>query len=125
MAADMHYVRDVYVYVDELKPGRLLQYLKTALRKEGYTGTQIFERYYTVGDLAKTYLSLLKQRAEDVLGEPIHAVTLGTARSSFPSHLSRTTRPRRRCARPRTKPVSRRWISNWSRSPPRWITNSP
>lgn len=75
--ADMHYVRDIYVYVDELKPGRLLQYLKTALRKEGYTGTQIFERYYTVGDLAKTYLGLLKQRAEDVLGEPIHSVTLG------------------------------------------------
>src|SRR5688572_32718851 len=75
--ADMHYVRDIYVYVDELKPGRLLQYLKIALRKEGYQGTQIFERYYTVGYLAKTYLSLLKQRAEDVLGEPIHAVTLG------------------------------------------------
>jgi hypothetical chaperone protein len=75
--SDMHYVRDIYVYVDELKPGRLLQYLKTALRKEGYTGTQIFERYYTVGDLAKTYLSLLKGRAEEVLGESIQAVTLG------------------------------------------------
>src|SRR5215208_6321597 len=75
--ADMHYVRDIYVYVDELKPGRLLQYLKTALRKEGYEGTQVFERYYSVGDLAKTYLSLLKQRAENVLGEPINAVTLG------------------------------------------------
>jgi hypothetical chaperone protein len=75
--ADMHYVRDIFVYVDELKPGRLLQYLKTALRKEKYEGTQIFERYYTVGDLAETYLSLLKQRAEDVLGEPIKAVTLG------------------------------------------------
>jgi hypothetical chaperone protein len=75
--ADMHYVRDIFVYVDELKPGRLLQYLKTALRKERYEGTQIFERYYTVGDLAKTYLGLLKQRAEEVLGEPIEAVTLG------------------------------------------------
>jgi hypothetical chaperone protein len=75
--ADMHYVRDVFVYVDELKPGRLLQYLKTALRKEGYTGTQVFERYFTVGDLAKTYLSLLKRRAEEVLGEPIHSATLG------------------------------------------------
>jgi len=74
---DMHYVRDIYVYVDELKPGRLLQYLKTALRKENYAGTQIFERYYTVGDLAQTYLSLLKSRAEDVLGEPLEAVTLG------------------------------------------------
>src|SRR5512141_2602921 len=75
--ADMHYVRDIFVYVDELKPGRLLQYLKTALRKEGYAGTQIFERYYSVRDLAKTYLSLLKHRAENVLGEPIDAVTLG------------------------------------------------
>jgi hypothetical chaperone protein len=75
--ADMHYVRDIFVYVDELKPGRLLQYLKTALRKENYAGTQIFERYYTVGDLAKTYLSLLKQRAENVLGEKIDTVTLG------------------------------------------------
>ena len=75
--ADMFYVRDIYVYVDELKPGRLLQYLKTALRKDGYAGTQIFERYYTVGDLAKTYLTLLKQRAEDVLGETIDSATLG------------------------------------------------
>jgi hypothetical chaperone protein len=75
--ADMHYVQDVFVYVDELQPGRLLQYLKTALRKEKYEGTQIFERYYTVGDLAKTYLSLLKQRAEDVLGEKIDTATLG------------------------------------------------
>jgi hypothetical chaperone protein len=75
--ADMHYVRDIFVYVDELKPGRLLQYLKTALRKERYAGTQIFERYYTVGDLARTYLGLLKQRAENVLGEPIHSVMLG------------------------------------------------
>jgi hypothetical chaperone protein len=75
--SDMHYVQDVFVYVDELQPGRLLQYLKTALRKERYEGTQIFERYYTVGDLATTYLSLLKRRAEDVLGEPIEAATLG------------------------------------------------
>ncbi|HEX2990609.1 MAG TPA: Hsp70 family protein [Anaerolineales bacterium] len=75
--SDMHYVRDIFVYVDELQPGRLLQYLKTALRKERYDGTQIFERYYTVGDLANTYLTLLKRRAEQVLGEPIEAVTLG------------------------------------------------
>lgn len=75
--ADMHYVRDIYVYVDELKPGRLLQYLKTALRKEGYRGTQIFERFYTVGDLAQTYLGLLKARAEQILGEKIEIATLG------------------------------------------------
>jgi hypothetical chaperone protein len=75
--ADMHYVRDIYVYVDELQPGRLLQYLKTALRRDGYTGTKIFERFFSVGDLAKIYLAMLKRRAESVLGEPIMAVTLG------------------------------------------------
>jgi len=72
-----HYVDDVYVYVDELKPGRLLQYLKTTLRIDNYDGTQIFERYYSVGDLARTYLSLLKERAEGVLGKTIDTVTLG------------------------------------------------
>lgn len=79
--ADMHYVRDIYVYVDELKPGRLLQYLKTALRKSagqgGYQGTQVFEQYYRVADLVQAYLALLKGRAEEILGEKIGAVTLG------------------------------------------------
>ncbi len=75
--AEMSYVRDVFVYIDELKPGRLLQYLKTALRRAGFAGTRIFERFYTPGDLAKIYLSLLKARAEAVLGEKIQAVTLG------------------------------------------------
>jgi len=74
---DLFYVRDVYVYEDELKPGRLMQYLKTALRKDGYKGTRIFERFYTVGDLVQTYLGLLKKRAEELLGEPIRTATLG------------------------------------------------
>jgi hypothetical chaperone protein len=80
-ADGLFYVRDVFVYVDELSPGRLLQYLKTALRKtgsaSGYQGTQVFERFYKVIDLVQAYLSLLKQRAEQELGEPISAVTLG------------------------------------------------
>jgi hypothetical chaperone protein len=79
--SDMHYVRDVYVYEDELKPGRLLQYLKTALRKSGgagaYQGTQVFDRYYRVVDLVQVYLSALKGRAESILGEQISGVTLG------------------------------------------------
>ena len=116
--ADMHYVRDIYVYVDELKPGRLLQYLKTALRKDDYKGTYIFERYYTVGDLAKTYLSLLKQRAENILGESIEAATLGR-------RLNRTTRHRRLFARPRMRRASRKWTLNWSQLPRRWILNNP
>lgn len=79
--AEMFYVRDIYVDVDVLKPGRLLQYLKTALRKVGrpgsYQGTQMFERYYRVVDLVQAYLSELKARAETLLGEEITGVTLG------------------------------------------------
>jgi len=79
--AEMYYVRDVYVYEDELKPGRLMQYLKTALRKtseaDRYAGTLVFDRYYPVVDLIQLYLRALKTRAEALLGEEISSVTLG------------------------------------------------
>jgi hypothetical chaperone protein len=75
--ADMFYIDDVYVYVDELKPGRLLQFLKTALRSKGYRGTQVFERYYSLADIIAAYLSELKLRAEALVHEKIDAVTLG------------------------------------------------
>lgn len=75
--ADMYYVTDVYAYVDELMPGRLLQFLKTALRTEGFEGTQVFERYFSTGDIVMMYLRSLKQRAESVLGETVDTVTIG------------------------------------------------
>ena len=75
--ADLFYVTDVYVYVDELQPGRLLQFIKTALRSEAYQGTQIFDRYYTIVDIIALYLQGLKARAEKLLGEPVDGVTLG------------------------------------------------
>ena len=78
--ADMYFVRDVYVFEDELRPGRLMQYLKTALRKgasSGYAGTQIFERFFVIGELVQVYLNQLKQRAEELLGTSIDGVTLG------------------------------------------------
>ncbi|MGE5222972.1 MAG: Hsp70 family protein [Omnitrophica WOR_2 bacterium] len=75
--ADMFYVRDIYVYVDELKPGRLLQFIKTALRSDNYQGTQVFERYYTVVDIISAYLGALKKRAETILEGKIESVTLG------------------------------------------------
>jgi hypothetical chaperone protein len=75
--SDMHYVRDIYMYVDELQPGRLLQFIKTALRSEKYQGTQVFERYYNLSDIISAYLLALKQRAETLLGEEILGVTLG------------------------------------------------
>jgi hypothetical chaperone protein len=79
--ADMFYVTDVYAYEDELRPGRLLQYLKTALRRSNksmnYTGTQIFDHFYKTGDLVRAYLAEIKTRAESELGEEISGVTLG------------------------------------------------
>jgi hypothetical chaperone protein len=75
--SDMHYVRDIYVYVDELQPGRLLQFIKTALRSEKYTGTQVFDRYYSLSDIIAVYLRALKHRAETILKEEINGVTLG------------------------------------------------
>jgi hypothetical chaperone protein len=75
--SDMHYVRDIYVYVDELQPGRLMQFIKTALRSEKYQGTQVFERYYSLIDIISAYLLALKLRAESLLGEEIQRVTLG------------------------------------------------
>jgi hypothetical chaperone protein len=74
---DMFYVTDVYAYIDEMAPGRLLQYLKTALRSNGYEGTFIFERFYTPAQLVAIYLRELKRRAEEQLHEEITGVTLG------------------------------------------------
>ena len=85
--ADLHYVRDVYVYVDELQPGRLLQYLKTILRRAGaadsYSGTQVFERYYEVADLVSAYLGALKIARRIVAGRTGHWSDPGQAGKIF------------------------------------------
>jgi hypothetical chaperone protein len=75
--ADMFYVTDVYTYVDELQPGRLLQFIKTALRSEGYQGTRVFDRYYPVVDIVSLYLRGLREKAEAILGQPVKATTIG------------------------------------------------
>jgi hypothetical chaperone protein len=77
VGAEMHYVRDVFTYVDELKPGRLLQFIKSALRSGSFSGTMVFDRYYTLGDIISIYLRELKQRAEEILGEPLEEAYLG------------------------------------------------
>ena len=87
VGSELHYVRDIYVLVDELKPGRMLQYLKSALRKvgsaRGYEGTQVFEQYYRVVDLVRIYLSILKKRAEDLLHEDIDCGDAGETGEVF------------------------------------------
>jgi len=81
---DMFYVTDVYAYVDELLPGRLLQYLKTALRTPSYQGTLIFGKRYSAQDLTTVYLRLFKERIETLLERPVERVVLGR-----PVHLSK------------------------------------
>ena len=77
VGAEMYYVRDVYVFLDELQPGRLLQFIKTGLRLEDYEGTQVFEEYYDLKRIIKVYLQALKSRAEAILNDTIEGVTLG------------------------------------------------
>lgn len=75
--ADMFYVTDVFAFVDELLPGRLLQFLKTALRTPDFEGTMIFDRYYSICDILVLYLGELKRRAEAFLGDRVDDVVLG------------------------------------------------
>jgi hypothetical chaperone protein len=77
VGAEMYYVRDVFMEIDELTPGRLIQYIKTGLRSEGYQGTLVFDRFYSLQEIIRLYLQNLKERAEAILGEEIYAVTLG------------------------------------------------
>jgi hypothetical chaperone protein len=75
--AEMFYVRDIYAYVDEFQPGRLLQYLKTALRTPGYGGTLIFGRFYRIEELVTIYLRMVRERASALLEQEVDQVVLG------------------------------------------------
>ncbi|MBN1810809.1 MAG: Hsp70 family protein [Anaerolineae bacterium] len=76
VASEMFFVRDVYVLVDELTPGRMLRSLKSALSGD-YEGTTIFERYYSLEELIAIYLRALRERVEAETGEPVDSVVLG------------------------------------------------
>ncbi|WP_420641579.1 Hsp70 family protein [Candidatus Leptofilum sp.] len=75
--ADMHYVTDVFVYVDVFSPGRLLLSIKTSLRDSDYPGTVIGQHYYSLENLIGLYLNITKTRAEQHLGRPLNQVVLG------------------------------------------------
>jgi len=65
------FVRDVYVMVDELTPGRLLHSLKSAL------GTTVFGHYYDLEELIAIYLREVRQRVEAETGQAVDGVALG------------------------------------------------
>jgi|WetSurMetagenome_2_1015567.scaffolds.fasta_scaffold100882_1 hypothetical chaperone protein len=82
---ELFYVTDVYVYVDELQPGRLLQYLKTALRNPQYQGTQIFDITYPIEELVSIYLREIKAKMEALTDSEVSQIVLGR-----PVHLAQT-----------------------------------
>lgn len=77
VASEMYYVRDVFMEIDELNPGRLIQYIKTGLRSEGYEGTLVFDKFFSLKEIIRLYLQNLKERSESILKEEIHSITLG------------------------------------------------
>jgi len=70
------YVRDVYVLVDELTPGRLLHSLKSGLATD-YPGTSIFGRHYSLDRLIASYLREIRDRVQSQSGEVVDGVVLG------------------------------------------------
>ena len=75
-AAEMAFVRDVYVLVDELTPGRLLRSLKSGLATS-YEGTTIFGRYYELEELIALYLREIRRRVEAETGQAVEGMVLG------------------------------------------------
>jgi len=78
-------VRDVYVLVDELTPGRLLHSLKSALASS-YEGTSVFGRYYALEELIAIYLRAVRERVESEAGQAVTGLVLGR-----PVHFGEST----------------------------------
>lgn len=70
------YVRDVFVMVDELTPGRLLHSLKSGLATD-YEGTTIFGRHYSLDTLIASYLREIRDRVQTQTGQVVDGVVLG------------------------------------------------
>jgi len=74
---DMYYVTDSYAYVDVLSPGRLFLSVKTSLRDESYAGTVVGQFFYSLENLITLYLTAVKIRAEQQLGQDLRQIVLG------------------------------------------------
>jgi len=71
------FIQEVIIEEDVGAPGRLLQSIKTALRDHSYTGTTIYDRFYTIQELIAEILRHVKQQAEFTLAQPVSEVMLG------------------------------------------------
>jgi hypothetical chaperone protein len=75
--ADMTITRDIHAVVDANAPARLFQSLKTALRDPSYTATDVFGTRWSIEEIVATFLSEVRRRVEEYLGEPVTGVTVG------------------------------------------------
>ena len=71
------FVRDVYIWIDVLSPGRLFVSFKTDLPDSTYTGTTVGRFFYSLEDIIATYLYVAKTRAERFLGQELEHIVLG------------------------------------------------
>jgi len=71
------FYRDVYVWIDELEPGRLFRSIKSNLHDTDYTGSSVWGRFYRLEDVVGTFLLLTKARAERILGRELQEIVLG------------------------------------------------
>ena len=76
-ADQFRWIRDVYVWVDALAPGRLFLSIKTGLRELDYVGTVVGRYFYPLEDLIALYLHAVKLKGERLLGRELHEIVLG------------------------------------------------
>lgn len=65
------------IEVDDSGRGRLLQSLKSVLTSSSFTGTAIFNKFYSLEDLLTILLSQIKTRAESQIQHSLESVVIG------------------------------------------------
>jgi hypothetical chaperone protein len=81
----IHEIRDVTAEVDTAAYGRLLQSIKTTLRRPNVfthgrsdsPRVQVFDRLYPVEDLIALLMRAMRESAESALGKPVEGVVIG------------------------------------------------
>ncbi len=77
IAEGVYYVQDIYVWSDVLSPGRLFLSFKTNLRDHEYVGTVIGQNFFPIESMVALYMTVVKRRAERILGRELREVVLG------------------------------------------------
>lgn len=73
----VYYKTTIKYRLDVNKPGQLVQALKTTLREGSLETAYIFDSIYPLEELIAKILRMMKQRADDLVGEQVGSVVLG------------------------------------------------